>query len=60
MTLIEEIEIYVADEAMIELSELVGPNSLEFDIELDSHVDRRIGQFHTNLYNSIIGEFNHG
>ena len=55
--ILEDIELAIEDEAKIELSELVGPNSLEYDLDVDSHVERRIAQFHNNLYQSIIGEF---
>lgn len=54
--MLEDIEAAIEDEAVIELSEICGPNSLEFDIELDSHVERRIAQFHEKLYNSIMKE----
>lgn len=55
--LLEDIELAIEDEATIEFSELVGPNSLEYDLDVDSFVERRIAQFHTDLYTSIIKEF---
>lgn len=57
MTKLEEIEIFVADEATIEFAELCGPNSLEFDLGVDDFVDGHIDRFHTTLYQSILGEF---
>ena len=56
-SILEDIELAIEDEATIEFSELVGPNSIEFDLDIDSHVERRIAQFHEALYTSIIGEF---
>lgn len=52
-TILEDIECAIEDEATIEFSELVGPNSIEFDLDIDSFVERRIAQFHQNLYTSI-------
>ena len=51
--ILEDIELAIEDEAKIELSELVGPNSLEYHFGLEAHVERRIAQFHDQLYTSI-------
>ena len=51
--ILEDIELAIEDEAKIELSELVGPNSLEYDLEVEAHVERRIAQFHEALCTSI-------
>lgn len=56
MTTLEEIEVFVADEATIELSELCGPNSLEFDLELDNFIDAKLCSFHAALFTSIYTE----
>ena len=47
------IEEDVIDEATIQLSELVGPNSLEFDMQIDDFVDAKLCAFHAALYTSI-------
>ena len=51
--ILEDIELAIEDEATIEFSELVGPNSLEYHFGLEDHVERRIAQFHEALYTSI-------
>ena len=57
--ILEDIELAIEDEATIELSELVGPNSLEYHLEVEAHVERRIAQFHDQLYTSIQQEMTH-
>ena len=57
--ILEDIELAIQDEATIELSELIGPNSLEYHLEVEAHVERRIAQFHNNLYQSIQQEMTH-
>ena len=57
--ILEDIEAAIEDEAAIELSEIVGPNSIEYHFGLEAHVERRIAQFHDQLYTSIQQEMTH-
>ena len=51
--ILEDIELAIEDEATIEFSELAGPNSLEYHLDIEAHVQRRIEKFHNELYQSI-------
>ena len=57
--ILADIELAIEDEATLEFSELVGPNSIEYDLGIDAHIERRIDKFHNELYTSIITEMTH-